>query len=203
MEAALRIHCDCGKFQGVFRDVAAGSGNRTVCYCRDCQAFARFLERPDVLDAHGGTELFQHSPRELLFTEGTEQLACVRLSDKGMLRWYAACCRTPIANTMPTSAMPFMGLISAVWDAEGDALLGPVRNRVQAQSTIGDTGELEASRGIPLTVFARVLWLLLKARLRGDHRHSPFFDPSTGQPRARPQVLSPEARRALDGAQER
>ncbi|WP_043764641.1 DUF6151 family protein [Algiphilus aromaticivorans] len=199
METALRIRCDCGKLQGIFRGVAAGSGNRTVCYCRDCQAFARFLERPDVLDAHGGTEVFQHSPRGLVFTEGTAQLACVRLSDKGMLRWYAACCRTPIANTMPASAMPFVGLISAAWDAEGDTLLGPVRNRIQAQSAIGDTGDLEASQGVPLPVFVRVLWLLIKARLRGDHRHSPFFDAATGQPRARPQVLSPEARRALEG----
>lgn len=199
MGAALRIWCDCGKLQGVFRDVAAGNGNRTVCYCRDCQAFARFLERPDVLDVQGGTEIFQHSPRGLVFTEGVEQLACLRLSDKGMLRWYAACCRTPIANTLPSPSMCFVGLIRAAWNPQDDALLGPIRNRVQAQSAVGDTAELAASKGIPLPVFARVLWILLKARLRGDHRYSPFFDAATGEPRVEPQVLSAEARRALDG----
>jgi len=43
--------------RGVAREVAPHSSFRFVCYCTNCQAFARFLERPDVLDDAGGTDI--------------------------------------------------------------------------------------------------------------------------------------------------
>jgi hypothetical protein len=36
--------------RGVAREVSPSSGFRLLCYCKDCQGFARFLERADVLD---------------------------------------------------------------------------------------------------------------------------------------------------------
>jgi len=65
---------------------------------KDCQAFARLLERTDVLDPAGGTGIFQMPPARMQLTTGADGLRCLRLSDK-VLRWYADCCRTPIANT--------------------------------------------------------------------------------------------------------
>jgi hypothetical protein len=47
--------------RGVAREVAPHSSFRFVCYCTNCQAFARFLERPDVLDDAGGTDIV-HMP---------------------------------------------------------------------------------------------------------------------------------------------
>ncbi|HKA15470.1 MAG TPA: hypothetical protein VKH41_10675 [Myxococcota bacterium] len=40
-----------------------------------------------------------------------------------------------------------------------------------------------------MSVIARVLWIGAAARLRGDHRRSPFFD-ATGTPASSPRVLT-------------
>jgi Family of unknown function (DUF6151) len=56
------LRCRCGRVCGIANDVAPSVGFRLICYCKDCQAFARFLERSDVLDAAGGTDIFQMPP---------------------------------------------------------------------------------------------------------------------------------------------
>jgi hypothetical protein len=43
---------------GIVSDVSPSSGFRFVCYCKDCQAFARLLDSADALDAAGGTDIF-------------------------------------------------------------------------------------------------------------------------------------------------
>jgi hypothetical protein len=65
-KAHLPLGCRCGHVRGVANDVTPNSGFRFICYCWDCQAFARFLGRPDVLDQAGGTDIFQMpgGPRE-------------------------------------------------------------------------------------------------------------------------------------------
>jgi len=60
--ADVALRCHCGRMRGIARAVSPSAGFRFVCYCKDCQAFARFLERPDILDAAGGTDIFQMPP---------------------------------------------------------------------------------------------------------------------------------------------
>jgi hypothetical protein len=93
------LQCRCGTLKGhVSRSHVA---NRCVCYCRDCQAFAHFLGRADeILDASGGTDVIQTRAANVVFTEGKEALACMRLTPNGLLRWYSTCCNTPIGNTV-------------------------------------------------------------------------------------------------------
>ena len=93
------IRCKCGKLKGKFKQTT--DINKCVCYCADCQAFAHFLNRNEILDKLGGTNILQTIPKNVTFTEGTENLACMRLTPNGLLRWYAACCNTPIGNTSP------------------------------------------------------------------------------------------------------
>lgn len=94
----IPLRCTCGKLQGQL--ATQPTSGRARCYCKDCQAYARFLGRQsEILDAHGGTDLIATLPAAVRFTAGLEQLACVTLTDKGPLRWYATCCRTPIGNT--------------------------------------------------------------------------------------------------------
>jgi hypothetical protein len=62
MPGELQLRCRCARVRGVARDVSPRHGLRLVCYCHDCRAFARFLERADVLDAAGGTDIFQMPP---------------------------------------------------------------------------------------------------------------------------------------------
>ena len=95
---AIAFRCRCGKLQGEIEPAAAYL--RAVCYCSDCQAFARALDREkDALDPNGGTDVVALRPDGLRFTAGREQVTCLSLSPKGLLRWHSACCRTPFANT--------------------------------------------------------------------------------------------------------
>jgi hypothetical protein len=79
-------------------------------------------------------------PRFVVFTAGLEKLACMSLWPKGMLRWYARCCQTPIANTMRASTFPHVGLIHNCLESPSRSLetaFGPVRMRVNRLSAKG------------------------------------------------------------------
>ncbi len=193
----LPLRCRCGTVRGVARDVTPATVNRCFCYCDDCQAFAHFLDRADdVLDAYGGTEITQMSQANVGFTAGADKIAAMRLSPKGMIRWYASCCRTPIGNTMPTSAMPFIGVIKAFVDAPS-AALGPVRGRGFAKSAKGGRAAVPHD-GLPeLVMVARVLAKVLRWRLRNDQKRSALLDAVTGKPVDEPRVLGVADRAVL------
>jgi hypothetical protein len=193
---AYPIQCRCGKLQGSL-ERAAGV-QRCICYCADCQAFARYLGRDaEVLDAAGGTDIVQTLPKYLTFTSGTEHLACMRLTPNGLLRWYAACCNTPIGNTPANAKLSFVGLIHNCLAGEPDALdeaFGPVRMRVNTKHATGPVQPkaMGLSAGI-----LRSLAMLLKARCDGSYKHTPFFLPDSNTPIAAPRVLSREERHAV------
>ena len=88
-------------------------GTHVICYCADCQTFARHLGQSETaLDADGGTEIFQTLPDAVRITRGADSLALLRLGPKGLMRWYAGCCNTPIANTLANPrTLPFIGMI--------------------------------------------------------------------------------------------
>jgi hypothetical protein len=194
----LPLQCRCGTVRGVAHGVSPAIGNHCVCYCDDCQAFQKFLGRAaDVLDPNGGTDIFQLSPARVTFTAGTDKVACLRLTPKGLARWYASCCNTPIGNTMATPSIPFVGLIRVfVAESAGDAL-GPVLTRVFRQFASGDRAAIPPDRVPQWRMLLRVMSLMLGWRLRGDQRRSPFLDAATGAPLATPSVLTPEERAAL------
>jgi hypothetical protein len=183
--------------RGVARAVSPSSGFRFVCYCKDCQAFVRFLERPDILDAAGGTDIFQMPPGQVTFTAGSEALRCLRLSGK-VLRWYVNCCRTPIANTAADPRFPVVALIHSIMldcVADGrprDALLGPPQCRIYEHSAIGPLPS-NAAPPPSFRVFARRATKVVGWWMRGLARPNPFFDGRTKAPRSAPQLLSPRA----------
>jgi hypothetical protein len=193
----LRLQCSCGKVAGVARNVSATSGTRLVCYCDDCQAFARYLDREDtVLDQHGGTDIFQLTPSQVEITQGSEQLRSLRLSEKGMFRWYTECCKTPIANTA-SAGLPFVGMIHSFMDAGAynsdarTAALGPVRSHVQTRFATALPADM-GHPGFPLGLIFRSIRKILIAKLRGRGRPSPFFD-AGGAPVATPIILDRES----------
>ncbi len=205
MATDLTIRCACGALTGVARGLSPKAGNRLACYCDDCQAFARFLGRADtVLDPCGGTDVFQTSPARVAFGCGADRLACVRLTPKGLLRWYADCCRTPIGNTPARPGLPFVGLVHACLGAATDgtprdAVLGPVRGQVFLRFARGDVRTLGPVKGGVLRHVPRVAKVIVGARLRGDHKRTPFFDPATGAPAVTPLVLGEAERAAVAG----
>lgn len=193
------LKCRCGTLQGYVD--ALETANRGICYCRDCQAFARYLGREsEILDEHAGTEVFQLIPRHVHFSAGREALACMRLTDKGLLRWYAGCCRTPVGNTLPTYRLSFVGLVHSCLAESSQSLdesVGPVRMRVNTKSARGDPKP--KSMGVPAAV-ARITGKIAKAFIDGSYRHTPFFNINDGTPVARPEVLSPETLEKLKGS---
>src|SRR5215813_798047 len=136
----LLLRCRCGHVCGVANNVSPRAGFRFVCYCEDCQAFARFLERPDILDTAGGTDIFQMPTGRVKLTAGTDAVRSLQLSSK-VFRWYADCCRTPIGNTAGPR-VPVVGLIHSFMshDADGrsrDEALGPPLCRIYERSAVG------------------------------------------------------------------
>jgi hypothetical protein len=200
MPLDLPLRCRCGRMRGLARNVSPSSGFRFVCYCKDCQAFARFLGRPDVLDAAGGTNIFHMPPACVKLTAGADALQCLSLSNK-VLRWYAECCRTPVANSAAAPGFPVVGVIHSFMDHEADGrsldeALGPPLCRLYERSA---AGPLPPNAPAPLSVglFVRRVPKLLGWWVRGLSRPTPFFDDRTNAPRAAPRVLSSSERAAL------
>src|SRR5262249_31767225 len=104
------LRCRCGGVRGRVKDAAPQTVNRLVCYCDDCQAFAHHLGRADLLDPHGGTDIVQVAPASVAFDEGADRIEGVRLGPKGLYRWYAKCCNTPVGNTV-SPAVAFVGIV--------------------------------------------------------------------------------------------
>jgi hypothetical protein len=142
-----------------------------------------------VLDSRGGSDIVQVLPRNITFTQGVEKLACLRLTDKGLFRWYASCCRTPIGNTLPTPKFSFIGLVHVCLHSDGVPLaeaFGPVRAYVFTKGAHGDPKPRETGRARVMGWFFRTT---LRARLNGDYKRSPFFNPDTGAPVVVPHVV--------------
>jgi hypothetical protein len=141
------------------------------------------------------------SQGRVAFKTGAEHLACIRLTPKGLVRWYASCCNTPIGNTMATRALPFVGMVTTcLEDSRENPLstrLGPVDASVYRKFAKGDPAALPRDRiALPL-VFLRAAALLVKWKLRGDSSLSPFFDPNSKEVMASPRVLSSAERAGL------
>jgi hypothetical protein len=191
------LQCECGTVKGFIAE--PGRTFRGVCYCRDCQAFAHFLGRErDVLNDRGGSGVVQTVPRNVTFTQGADSLACMRLTSKGLLRWYSACCKTPIGNTMASYKLSFVGLVDACLRDPNRSLeqsFGPERASVYVEGARGEPKPRPVGQG---RMIAWALSTILKARLNGDYRRTPFFRADTWQPIARPLILSdPEHARLM------
>jgi hypothetical protein len=193
------LQCRCGTVRGDLSHTT--TVNRCICYCRDCQAFAHFLGKADeILDAQGGTDVMQTRPANLTFTQGQDALACMRLSPKGLLRWYAACCNTPIGNTVANYRMPFVGLVHSCLEGTGASLdqsFGPVRARVNTQSA---KGEVPSGSGGMMSAILPFLALVARPLIDGSYKRTPFFSADTGAPIVTPKVLSPSERQRLKSA---
>jgi uncharacterized protein DUF6151 len=193
------LQCRCGTIRGSVENPR--SGNRVICYCKDCQAFAYFLGREkEVLDERGGSDVIQVLPRNVTFTQGIGSLACMRLTPKGLVRWYAGCCKTPIGNTLSTPKLSFVGLVHTCLHHSNESLdeaFGPVRCRVNVKSARGEPKPKSGGTG---TMIGWFFGSVLRARFNGDYRRTPFFDIETNTPIVAPQVLSAEEHTKLMSA---
>ena len=192
----VKLKCSCGSMQGRTRPIDADSGSRIACCCRDCQSFSHFLGKADeILDEYGGTDIYQMPVSHLQITEGIEHLACLKLDEKGLHRWYAQCCNTPIGNTMGSGA-PFVGVIHNFMDHEKsrDEELGPLRGYGLikfAKKKIPSDVLGSSTRLILRTLSNLLIW-----KLKGLNKPSNFFD-ENGRSIVQPKVLDENSREQL------
>jgi hypothetical protein len=133
----------------------------------------------------------------LTFTRGQNRIAGVRLTPKGLFRWYATCCNTPVGNTLGP-AIPFVGIVAQTFVG------GPQRVQDVFGAPTGAilvryaTGPVPAgSTGISLTLLLRAITKVLGWRLRGRAWPHPFFQLKTREPIYPLRVLTHEEREAL------
>jgi hypothetical protein len=192
------LQCRCGTLKGYVSppDMA----RRGVCYCKDCQAFVHFLERPDdaVLNERGGTEIIATLPRHVHFTQGLEALVCMSLSDHGLLRWYTTCCNTPIGNTPRDFKISYVGLIHSCLAKRAPSLedsFGPVTMVLETKSAKAEV------QSAPIRNFVALLGIMksvVAARLGGSYKSNPFFVEDSGTPIKQPRVLTEAERTTLN-----
>lgn len=193
MTTTINLQCQCGKVEGTL-DVVAGDYFHVHCLCCDCQRFAAYLNNEAaILDARGGSELFQTYPAYLHITKGQEWIRGVQLKKKGLYRWYTGCCHMPIANTMPSSGTPFVGvsvkLMRFASESEKERVIGPVLMKAFARYAKGAKPK-DAYDKFPLSFIPKIMAFMVKGKLKAKHKPSPFF--KDGQPIVKPISLAHE-----------
>lgn len=184
------IQCKCGMLKGYVSQPEEVI-NRGICYCKDCRDYAHVLGKAaETLDSSGGTEVVAVSPKNVVFTQGMEKLSCLSLSEKGLLRWYASCCNTPIGNTPRNFKVSFVGLVHNCLEQSEQTIVqsfGPVKMWV---NTHGAKGKVNAKAGSTFMAIMRVMKVLLLSRLSGSYKTTPFFVAESGSPIRVPRIVS-------------
>lgn len=184
----INLKCACGTVKGKTSAVNSKIGTRITCCCDDCQAFAHYLGQDEsVLDQYGGTDILQIPVSFLTISEGKSEIACIRLSPKGMYRWYANCCNTPIGNTFGAGG-PFIGVIHSFMDntQTRDAELGKSRGHLLTK--FAKTPVPENLKGSLLSINLTMITKILSWKLKGLSKPSEFFN-NDGKPICEPKIL--------------
>jgi hypothetical protein len=117
----------------------------------------------------------------------------MRLSPKGLHRWYADCCKTPFGNSVP--AIPFLGMARVVFELPPDRseeAFGPI-GIAHVKSAIGGARKGERTT---LRVIVHATRLLAAWALRGLGHPTLLFD-RRNRPTVTPQVLTTAERQIL------
>lgn len=199
MMQTVSLRCRCGTLRGRATGISPAARSRAVCYCDDCQIYALHLGRPDVLDDRGGTDACMLTPAQVTISEGREQIRCIRLSPKGLYRWYAGCCNTPLGNTL-SARLPVLIVVHSCMDhaAAGRSReedLGQPKIRMQARFARGGAAP-DAHPKAPLTMLPGLLAFFARGLLGGRAQPSPFFD-AAGKPCTEPTLMPKDARESL------
>jgi hypothetical protein len=119
----------------------------------------------------------------MVFVQGEDQIAGVKLTARGLHRYYACCCRTPLGNVV-SPAIPFVGVAARAFASGGqnpDDVFGRPIGAIKGEYAIG--GRSKGSKGIRPTLFARSVYKVLWWKLTSRTWPHPFNHKATGQPK--------------------
>lgn len=184
-----QLQCQCGSLSGEVSNTHFSI--HAVCYCKDCTSYAFHLGAQErVLNTMRGTDIVATQSNNVIFTKGIENLACMSLSPNGLLRWYAKCCNTPIANTPRDWRVPYVGLVHACLEKPLEKSFPPVQMHVGTKNAKGKPPSTGLTQIVAILGFMpKIMW----ARIVGSYKQTPYFSLS-GQPRVEVIVLSREER---------
>ncbi len=173
----MNIQCECGKFRADLLNYPKNTLGRIKCYCHDCQAFLNHINRADLLDENAGSELIPMYPADIKITSGKELMSCLRLSSKGMFRFYTSCCNTPIGNTDPVR--PWVGVHQRMFTVKDanvlEKTLGPLKIRFLGKEAKG-TPPAGTPEKFDFAGLIKVIPFLIKGNIFGKAKPSPFFE---------------------------
>jgi len=178
MSNRVELECLCGAVKGQI-EVVPKSFFHVKCLCCDCQNFSSYLSNQDnILDEHGGTELLQTYPNCMVITEGKNNIAGIKFGEKGIYRWHTTCCNMPLANTMNSSKMPFIGvsvkLMKFANEQEKIKILGPITLKAFGKYSIGEMPK-GAHAKFPISFMPKIIAFMLKGMIGRKNTPSPFF----------------------------
>lgn len=179
MSNTVELACSCGTVKGKIK-VVPTSFFHVKCYCCDCQNFALHLKNEDkILDENGGSELFQTYPDLMEITSGHDCVSAIQFKEKGLFRWHTTCCNMPIANTMNSAKIPFIGVsvkfMKLSSEQENMSNLGPVTLKAFGKYATGNTSDNIHPR-FPLSFMPKILSFMIKGMIKKRNKPSPFFE---------------------------
>lgn len=173
----LQLSCECGSVQGILHNITK-STERFVCYCDDCQSFAKKLGKENViLDVNGGSEIIPVYISDVEITKGENQLKYLKITDRGPKRWYADCCKTPVGNTGQGKKNVYLGLLHNFIKAnenERMKILGPIHWRVMGKFGHGDMPTATHKEFPKSLIFFTILPFMVKGRMLKKYQTKVF-----------------------------
>ncbi|TDO96868.1 DUF6151 family protein [Marinomonas balearica] len=190
MEAdKLMLSCSCGSIKGHVSGINPRLGNRIKCYCNDCRRFvSMFEEGKKYIDQQGGSEILQVPPSHVKIDEGKEHLGCLKLSDKGLHRWYSNCCKTPLFNTAGLK-IPFVGIFGHfIEDEHYEAHVGPVLGGVFKDSSLTPIVNKIGLNYSKPRILSRMAFQLVTWKVSGKSQPNCLYE-SSGKAIVKPEIV--------------
>jgi hypothetical protein len=185
----LALQCQCGALRGQLTHTQRAL--RGVCYCKDCRAYSNHLGIASTThDSLGGADFVATQAKYVSLTDGLDNLACLSLSSKGLLRWYAKCCNMPIGNTTRNWKMSYVGVVRTCLQADA-AAFERAFPRVQMRVNTASAKGAPPSMGLKTTLaLAGFIPRVMASGINGSYQQTPFFSTPTGLPAVPITVLS-------------